>query len=48
MAKNKETDINLYYMNGQAKKETLDDIMERKKAKEREKRIRQNQKKSRR
>ncbi len=45
MAKNKETDINLYYMNGQAKKETLDDIMERKKAKEREKRIRQNQKK---
>lgn len=45
MAKNKEPDINLYYMNGQTKKETLDDMMERKKKKEREKKIKQNQKK---
>lgn len=39
----KETDMNLYYMkNGQAQKENIEDIMKRKKAKEREKRIKQN------
>jgi len=43
--KSKEANVNLYYMkNGQAsnnKKENIDDIMKRKKAKEREKRIKQ-------
>jgi len=41
--KAKEADMNLYYMeHGQAKKETIEDMMKRKKAKEREKRIREN------
>lgn len=40
--KTKEAEMNLYYMNnGQAQKETLDDIMKRKKSKEREKRIKE-------
>ena len=41
--KSKQTNMNLYYMkNGQdSKKETIDDMMKRKKAKEREKRIKQ-------
>lgn len=39
----KETDMNLYYMkSGQAPKEDIEDIMKRKKVKEREKRIKQN------
>lgn len=44
MAKNsKEAEMNLYYINhGQARKENSDDSVKRKKAKEREKRIRQN------
>lgn len=41
--KAKEADMNLYYMkNGQAKKETIEDVMKKKKAKEREKRIKNN------
>lgn len=39
----KESDVNLYYMQqGQASKENIEDIMKRKRAKEREKRIKQN------
>ena len=37
----KEENINLYYLNNEPK-ETLDDIMQRKKAKEREKRVKEN------
>ena len=41
--KSKEAEMNLYYMNnGQAKVEDIDDIIKRKRAKEREKRIREN------
>ena len=37
-----EEEVNLYYFdNGQDQEETIDDIMRRKKAKEREKRIEQ-------
>ena len=44
--KSKEIPVNLYYMdNVQTKKETIDDMMKRKKIKEREKRIKENQKK---
>lgn len=40
--KSKETDVNLYYMNQENKqRETIDEMMQRKKAKEREKRIKQ-------
>lgn len=43
--KTKDSEINLYYMNqGQAKKETIDEMMKRKKAKEREKRLKENKK----
>lgn len=43
MAKKVKEDMNLYYMNrGQAQKENIEDIMKRKKAREREKRIKQN------
>ena len=46
--KMKETDMNLYYMqNGQAPKEDIEEMMKRKKAKEREKRIKQNKEKMR-
>lgn len=39
----KETDLNLYYMkNGQVPKENIEDMMKKKKAKEREKRIKEN------
>lgn len=39
----KESEVNLYYMNnGQAKKESLEDMMQRKKAKQREKRVKEN------
>lgn len=41
--KTKEQDMNLYYMNhGQVQKENIEDMIKRKKAKEREKRIKQN------
>ena len=44
--KSKESNMNLYYMNnGQAKTETIDEMMKRKKSKEREKRIKENKKK---
>lgn len=44
--KSKEANMNLYYMNnGQAKTETIDEMMKRKKSKEREKRIKENKKK---
>ena len=43
--KQKEQEVNLYYFdNGQEQEETIDDIMKRKKAKEREKRIEQRKK----
>lgn len=43
MKKSKETDLNLYYLNSkQNSKETIDDMMKRKKVKEREKRIKEN------
>lgn len=43
--KQKGQEVNLYYLeNGQEKKETIDDIMKRKKVKEREKRIEQRRK----
>lgn len=45
--KSKEDSINLYYMNkGQAKNHKADDTIKRKKAKEREKRIKQNKQKN--
>ena len=41
----KEEEVNLYYFdNGQEQEETIDDIMKRKKTKEREKRIEQRKK----
>ena len=42
--KNNETDVDLYYVEGQAEKETLEEMMKRKKVKEREKRLRQSKK----
>ena len=44
--KMKEADMNLYYMNqGQAPKENIEEMIKTKKAKEREKRIKQNKNK---
>ena len=41
--KPKENKVNLYYLNQESKqRETIDEMMQRKKAKEREKRIKQN------
>ena len=45
--KSKDSEVNLYYMQeGQAKKENIEEMMKKKKAREREKRIKENKKKN--
>ena len=44
--KSKQEDINLFYLNdNEPKKENIEDLMKKKKAKEREKRIKENKEK---